>query len=163
LEYKLGVWLAGAAALMLGSMDAGAQDAKISKVELRQCGIYSHELKERESDTASQSGKRRIVGNNRLVQETSQIPARSGVSFGCQITLHGTPKGATAGFVAVMRLPPGAPRETLRGSQSYPIGGEGGYVGYTFRGGENTVAGNWTLEIWVDEKKFASASFTMKK
>ena len=166
MDYKLGVWMAGlvgAAALVLGGMDAGAQDAKISKVELRQCGIYSNEPGERESDPTSPSGKRRMVGNNRLVQETRQIPAKLGVSFGCQLTLHGSPMGASAEFLAVMRLPPAAQRKELRGSQSYRIGEEGGYVGYTFRSEASIVGGDWKLEIQVGEKKFAEASFTMKK
>ena len=146
------------AALLTPSI-ADAQDANISKVELHQCGIYSNKFEVRQTDAASASGKHRLVGDNRLVQETREIPAKLGVSFGCQIMLRGSPTGARAEFIAVMRLPAGAPREELRGSQSYGIDQEGGYVGYTFRNAATRVGGTWILEIRVGDRKLADASF----
>ena len=99
----------------------------------------------------STSGKRTIVQDQHLVEETARIPARVGVSFGCQVTLQGTPAGGTADFRAVLRLP----RGEASGSQTFRIG-EAGYVGYTLRSAER---GPWILEIWVGERKLAEKSF----
>jgi hypothetical protein len=142
---------------------AAAQDAKISRVELRRCGLYANELVAGGKDSKSPSGTRRVVGNSRLVRETREIPASVGTAFGCEVLLRGAPRGAMAGFVAVLRLPVGAARESFRGPQSFPIGEGGGYVGYTFRNEANLVEGDWNLEIWVNEKKLAEASFAVTK
>ena len=150
-------------AVAMPAAGAAAQDAKISSVELRQCGIYKNEQVAREKGAQSASGTSRAVGNSRLVRETREIPARVGTAFGCEVMLHGAPSGAMAGFVAVLRLPAGAARESFRGSQSFPIGEKGGYVGYTFRREANLVSGDWLLEIWVDEKKVAEAAFVVTK
>jgi hypothetical protein len=141
---------------------AAAQAPQVSSVELQRCGLYESREAAREDDPQSPSGKRRIVHDNRLTKETLSVPARPGTKFGCEIVLHGAPEGAQAQFRAVLRLPPGAPRESLAGSQTYPIGGVG-YVGYTFRNPALLVAGPWTLQIWVQEKKLAEKTFSVTR
>jgi hypothetical protein len=126
-----------------------AQDAKVSGVDLRQCGVYTNEPG--------------AVGDSRLVRETREIPAGIGTAFGCEVVLRGAPRGAMAEFVVVPRLPAGAARESYRGPQSFPVDEGGGYVGYTFRSEENLVAGPWNLEIWVNEKKLAETAFVVTK
>jgi hypothetical protein len=132
---------------------AGAAHAQttVSKVELHACGVYERKVENREDDERSASGKRTIVQDQRLVEETSRIPAKVGVSFGCQVTLQGTPATGTADFRAVLRLP----RGEASGSQTFRIG-EAGYVGYTLRTAER---GPWILEIWVGEQKHAEKTF----
>jgi len=141
---------------------AAAQAPAVSKVELQRCGLYESREGAREDDAQSPSGKRRIVHDNRLTKETLHVPAREGTKFGCEIVLHGTPEGAQAQFRAVLRLPPGSPRAQLAGSQSYAIGALG-YVGYTFRNPALLVAGPWTLQVWVQEKKLAEKTFTVTR
>jgi hypothetical protein len=135
-----------------------AQAMMISRVDLHQCGIYENRVESREDDAQSASGKRTIVTDNRLVQETLNIPAKVGVKFGCLVVPQGAPPGQTANFLVVMRLPAGSQRKQLSGSQSYVIG-EGGHVGYTFRTPESVLRGPWTLEIWVAERKLAEKRF----
>jgi len=132
---------------------AGAAHAQttVSKVELHACGVYERKVENREDDEGSASGKRTIVQDQRLVEETARIPAKAGVSFGCQVTLQGTPATGTADFRAVLRLP----RGDASGSQTFRIG-EPGYVGYTLRTAER---GPWILEIWVGEQKLAEKTF----
>ena len=137
---------------------AAAQAPVISRVDLQQCGIYDSRIERREEDAQSASGKRAIVQDNRLLTETSRIPARVGVKFGCHVVPQGTPAGELATFRAVLRLPAGAPKEQLSGSQSYVIG-DGGYVGYTFRDTDPVLRGEWTLQIWVGERKLAEKTF----
>lgn len=132
---------------------AGAAHAQtISKVELHACGVYERKVENREDDDKSASGKRTIIQDQHLVEETSRIPAKAGVSFGCQVTLQGTPMGEVAEFRAVMRVP----RGEASGSQAFRIG-DPGYVGYTLRTAER---GPWILEIWVGEKKLAEKTFS---
>jgi len=138
------------AALALVCGAASAQT--ISKVELHACGIYERKVENREDDRQSATGKRTIVQEQRLVDETTRIPARVGVSFGCQVTLQGAPIGEVAEFRAVMRIP----RGEASGSQAFRIG-DPGYVGYTLR---NTDRGPWVLEIWLGERKLAEKAFT---
>ena len=138
------------AALVLFSCAAHAQT--VSKVELHACGVYERRVENQENDAQSASGKRTIVQDQRLVEETSRIPAKAGISFGCQVTLQGTPTGEVAEFQAVMRLP----RGQVSGSQAFRIG-EPGYVGHTLRTAER---GPWVLEIWIDERKLAEKTFT---
>jgi hypothetical protein len=138
-----------AALALLGGV---AHAQTVSKVELHACGVYERKVEDREEDGQSASGKRTIVQDQRLVEETARIPARVGVSFGCQVTLQGTPASGTADFRAVLRLP----RGDASGSQTFRIG-EAGYVGYTLRSAER---GPWILEIWVGERKLAEKTFT---
>jgi hypothetical protein len=138
------------AALALFTGAASAQT--VSKVELHACGVYERKVENREDDRQSASGKRTIIQEQRLVEETARIPARIGVSFGCQVTLQGAPAGGTAEFRAVLRLP----RGEASGSQIFRIG-EAGHVGYTLRTAER---GPWILEIWIGEKKLAEKTFT---
>jgi hypothetical protein len=139
------------AALVLFTGAAHAQTT-VSKVELHACGVYERKVENREDDERSASGKRTIVQDQRLVEETARIPAKVGVSFGCQVTLQGTPADGTAEFRAVLRLP----RGEASGSQAFRIG-EAGYVGYTLRSAER---GPWILEIWVGERKLGEKTFT---
>ena len=145
--------VAAALALLLSSGALSAQaPALVSRADLQQCGVYEARPGEREDDLRSPTGKRTIVEDNRLVEETLRIPARAGVKFGCRVVLQGMPAGEEAGFVAVLRLP----HAQVSGSQAYRIG-EPGYVGYTLR---NAEPGPWTLEIWVGERKLAEKTFT---
>ncbi|MEA3193908.1 MAG: hypothetical protein QOD26_2241 [Betaproteobacteria bacterium] len=123
----------------------------ISKVELQACGVYESTPQVREDDARSVTGKRTIVQDERLMNETSRIPARVGVKFGCQVILQGAPAGEVAEFRAVMRVP----RGEASGSQAFRIG-DPGYVGYTLRTAER---GPWILEIWVGENKLAEKTF----
>ena len=144
------------AALVLLTGAAHAQT--VSKVELQECGVYERKVEQREDDAQSASGKRTIVQDQRLVNETNRVPGRVGVHFGCQVVLQGTPAKGLATFRAVLRFPPGARREEVSGSQAYNIG-EAGHVGYTFGSADALAYGEWTLQIWVDERKLAEKTF----
>jgi len=151
------------AALTLALLVTGpalGQAPVISKVELQACGVYERTVERREDDARSASGKRTIVQDHRLVNETTRIPGRVGLHFGCQVVLQGAPADGLATFRAVLRLPPGARREELSGSQAYNIG-EPGHVGYTFGSGDALAYGEWTLQIWVDERKLAEKTFVV--
>lgn len=141
------------AALVLFAGAAHAQS--ISRVDLQACGTYESTVQSREADAQSASGKRTIVQDERLVDETTRIPWRVGLKFGCQVILQGVPPGDVVDFRAVMRLP----RGEMSGSQAYRIG-EPGYVGYTLRGGD--PAGEWALEIWIEQRKLAEKRFVIE-
>jgi hypothetical protein len=138
------------AALALFSCAAHAQ--VVSRVDLQGCGIYERKVQGREDDAGSATGKRTVVRDEQLVNETSRIPPRIGVNFGCQVTLQGSPAGEVAEFRAVMRVP----RGEASGSQAFRIG-DPGYVGYTL---PTTERGPWILEIWVGDRKLAEKTFT---
>ena len=141
--------LAALALLLTGAAHA---QVVISKVELQSCGVYERTVQGREEDAQSASGKRTIVQDEHLVNETTKIPARPGVMFGCQVTLQGTPASEVAEFRAVLLVP----RGEASGSQAFRIG-EPGYVGYKLR---TTERGPWVLQIWVGEQKLAEKAFT---
>jgi len=135
---------------------AGAVHAQtISRVDLQACGIYEAKVDGREDDAASRSGKRTIVQDERLVNETTRIARRAGMKFGCQVILQGVPPGDIVDFRAVLRLPGGQ----SSGSHAYRIG-EPGYVGYTLR--STDPSGEWALEIWIDQRKLAEKRFLIE-
>jgi hypothetical protein len=128
---------------------AGAAHAQttVSKVELHACGVY-----ERKVGAGGRTGRERqahlvVIGSGVTGVEFVHMFS----SFGCQVTLQGTPASGTADFRAVLRLP----RGEASGSQSFRIG-EAGYVGYTLRSADR---GPNTLEIWVGEQKLAEKTF----
>jgi hypothetical protein len=141
------------AALVLLAGTAHAQ--VISRVDLQACGIYESTVQGRENDAKSASGKRTIVQDERLVTETTRLPWRAGLKFGCQVLIQGVPPGDVVGFRAILRFQ----RGEISGSQAYPIG-EPGYVGYTLRSGDPT--GEWALEIWIDQRKLAEKRFLIE-
>ena len=135
---------------------AGAAHAQvISRVDLHACGTYQSTVQGREDDARSASGKRTIVQDERLVNETTRIARRAGVKFGCQVTLQGVPPGDVVDFRAILRLP----RGESSGSHAYRIG-EPGYVGYTLRNAD--PSGEWALEIWIDQRKLAEKRFLIE-
>ena len=139
---------------------AAAQEPVVSKVELSACGVYERKVQGREDDAQSASGKRTIVEDHQLLDETTRIPGRVGLHFGCQLVLQGTPARGLATFRAVLRLPPGSHPAQLSGSQTYNIG-DPGHVGYSFGSGDALAYGEWTLQIWVDERKLAEKIFVV--
>ena len=60
--------------LLLFAGAAIAQAPAISKVELKECGVYESKVERREDDAQSASGKRTIVQGERLVNETLRLP-----------------------------------------------------------------------------------------
>jgi hypothetical protein len=142
MKNRLAAFLCLAALQGGAAAQAPAPAPAVSRVELRDCGLYE----------------------NRLVQATGRIPLKVGTSFGCHVVMHGKPEGAEATFRAVMRLPATDPAtggaRVLSGEKSYPLGSEG-FVGLTLREGANFVAGTWLLEIWVAGKKHAETKFSL--
>lgn len=135
---------------------AGAAHAQvISRIDLQACGVYETTARAREDDAQSASGKRTIVQDERLVNETTRLARRTGVRFGCQVLLQGVPPGDVVNFRAVLRLPGGE----SSGSYAYRIG-EPGYVGYTLR--STDPSGEWALEIWIDQRKLAEKRFVIE-
>jgi hypothetical protein len=163
MKNRLAAFLCLAALQGGAAAQAPAPAPAVSRVELRDCGLYESKQVNRESDAASTSGRHNIV-ENRLVQATGRIPLKVGTSFGCHVVMHGKPEGAEATFRAVMRLPATDPAtggaRVLSGEKSYPLGSEG-FVGLTLREGANFVAGTWLLEIWVAGKKHAETKFSL--
>jgi len=135
------------------ALAAGAALAQVvSRVDLQACGLYERSVQAREDDARSASGKRTIVQDERLVTETTRVAWRVGAKFGCQVILQGVRPGVVVDFRAILRFPSGQ----ISGSQAYPIG-EPGYVGYALREGD--PAGEWALEIWVEQRKLAEKRF----
>jgi hypothetical protein len=138
------------------------------RVEIIDRGIYT-----------TVSGATRIMPNGigeatveelQLEHSTTAIPARPGISFGFEFTVHGRPPGTLVELTATVIFPPpgltppgrSAPVASS-GSPMVVVIGEGAvtYRGYTFDYEWETVPGVWRFEVRIGDRLLAVQSFTV--
>ena len=99
-------------------------------------------------------GQAHAVADAVLLEETSNIHARQGTSFGLRVSVSGKPSGATVPIRAKCLHPKFTDPATGRSSEveEWPgtgVIGRSGYMGYTFDNDWELVPGQWTIEVSV--------------
>lgn len=137
-----------------------AQGLRLHGVVVAEKGIYRADASVVESAT----GVRR-VRNAKLVQATTDIPARLGVRFGLRFALQGVPIGAPAKLELVTRFP-------RQGLVQHPGGvvfehryvvevnvGVPQYRDFQFDEHYELVTGRWVFEFWHSGRKIGEQRF----
>ena len=144
-----------------------AQTPTIDRVNVTEYGIYTSD--NLRPDKPSEDGvKNTTITNVKLAARTHQVPLQKGVQFGFRFVIEGSPAKATVPVRTVIIYPgdgahmPGSaePMRSTTWNDNDPIGPEL-YYGYTLEDDWELIPGNWTLELWVGDKKLASQTFTV--
>jgi hypothetical protein len=99
-------------------------------------------------------GQAHAVADAVLFEQTSNIHARQGTSFGLRVSVSGKPSGATVPIRAKCLHPKFTDPAAGRSSEVEEWPGTGviglsGYMGYTFDNDWELVPGQWTIEVSV--------------
>lgn len=102
--------------------------------------------------SGSIQGQAHAVADAVLLEQTSDIRARRGTSFGLRVRLSGKPSGAAVSIKAKCLHPKFTDPATGRSSEveEWPgtgLIGRSVYVGYTFDNEWELVPGQWTIEV----------------
>jgi len=131
------------------------QRATIDDLQVVEFGTFQ-KTDERGTMAASGSiqGQAHAVVDAVLLEQTSDIHARRGTSFGLRVSFSGNPSGATLPIRAKCLHPKFTDPATGRSSEveEWPgtgVMGRSGYVGYTFDNDWELVPGQWTIEVSV--------------
>jgi hypothetical protein len=160
------VFLAGAdSSIAKGEVDQ-AQTAQVESVEVIEHGIYTADEQSCHRDEQGILECARADVHHSVT--TLTVPAQHGIHFGFRYRIVGTPDGASVKVTRITNFPPpglskpGAP-ELLRKYQYTDDEkvGQVGFVDYSFDDPWELVGGSWTIEIWIDNRRRASETFTV--
>lgn len=149
---------------------ARAQDAPLPfKVELIDTGIYEVGGVEVRAAPGTASGKVATLEEIRLIQITSEVPAKLGSTFGFRYRLLGVPEGPLGSLSMralhpPMRGPDG--RVTSTSSADTEVDGVRGVgegaVAYTLSEPFEVLRGTWELQLLYKGKPVLARTFVLK-
>jgi hypothetical protein len=161
--------IGGIAALSAIMVAVGANPAPSLKGEVIEFGICKSVDKEKvtaEPDTPN--GKRTTTKEVEFTVHTDKIPATKGVVFGFRYKVTGAPDNESLALEKRVKHPPFKNTKGEMESE-YKVAlkktpKDGSIVsveGYRFGRPEDLTLGVWTFEIWAQDKKLVSQSFTV--
>jgi len=156
--------------LLFCSSSVCAQAPRIDRINIVAKGIYQAEVTKTVEDRGQATGQRQIVGNIKLVENTTSIPARNPILFGFDYVIVGAPDGAHVS-VKVLAI---YPKEGLKNPKTHETTyrdeyaiertvGATHFKGYKIDSDWEAVPGVWTFQIWHHNRKLAEQSFTLVK
>lgn len=154
--------------LLLMAACAGADGARIDRIDVIDKGIYAIETGAQSPAAGTPTGEVTAVSAARLVEATATIPARTGLEFGFRFIVVGAPHGAAVPLEMVTLYPepglrePGGAEPVRRSAvpRTKTIG-ETEYTGYGFENAWEAVPGPWTFQIWHGDRMLAEERFTV--
>ena len=144
------------------------QSGVVESVKIGDKGIYDVEIVGRIHSKDSPGSIRNVIGQPRIVERTTAVPARPCVSFGFEYMIYGAPPGAQIPLRMVTRFPDAGIRNPKTGVMSHVSEvlvprtiGQPHYRVYTFEEPWEIVPGIWKFEIWHEHRKLAERSFSV--
>jgi len=151
--------------LLLFAAPVHAQDVRIDGIEIVRAGIYDMAVISTERDA---DGVLQHVANYRLIESTTSVPMRLGVTFGIEYRLIGEPGGERVTVRRAYRFPqpggrpPGASVPLLTSSAPYEVTVNGNATAsYTLEEPWELLSGIWVIEIWHGDHKLGEQAFTL--
>src|SRR5262245_26561804 len=146
---------------------AHAQSTWVDRIEILEAGIYSVDRIKSIDDPNLVTGKRNI-SDLRLIQQTTEVPARVGVTFGFRYRIGGENTGSMVPLKIVTRFPQEGLRNPARAETQYRddymssvVVGQDVTTAYTFEAPWEAVPGVWVFEIWQASRKLGEQAFNV--
>jgi hypothetical protein len=142
--------------------------AKVDTVEILEWGIYTSEVRDDVEAEGTVQGTWRLVEKVNVIAQTDSIPAKVGTHFGFWFVVKGEPKGEEI-LITFVNFLPGLKNpkkdEVLYEERYMSIVriGEPSFKGYSFDFDWETVPGEWTFQIYHEDKELAKKSFVVYK
>jgi hypothetical protein len=149
---------------LLAGTPAWAQT--IDHIDIVEYGIYTADKLKSQRDENGQLHS--IIGDVKLEEATTTVPAEPGVKFGIKFRVTGEPDRKPVAIRKVMIYPqpglraPNAPEPLLRSEDPIsPTIGETVYIGFEFDDPWEQVPGVWTMQLWQGDRMLAEQRFTI--
>ena len=147
---------------------AEAQPSPSVKGEILEFGIYKSVAgKTTTENPDTPNGKRTTSKEIEFTEHTEKIPGTKGVSFGIRYKVTGI-TGDSVELKKVVKHPPFKNKKgEMETEYSLPLtkkvkdGAAVGVEGYSLGGNAQSPAGAWTFEIWYQDQKLVSQSFSV--
>ena len=114
-------------------------------------------------------GRQGVASNVYFLRDTPAVTTRLGTSFGADILLVGARRGASATHRTAWKVPGNGAVDAKTGNVFREFGsnftariGTPTYRGYKFTEPWEVVPGEWTLEVWQDDRKLVGRKFVIK-
>jgi hypothetical protein len=154
--------------LLLASISSTAGAQTIQRIDITEVGIYRlGQVTETRGALGTATGEVHILADINLVQATTTIPARLGVTLGIRYRIVGQ-TGEKVRLKVVWLIPqpgirnPNTGNTTVRDESDWDrTVGSMFHNGYTFDNPWEIVTGTWTYEIWDGNRKLATQSFNV--
>jgi hypothetical protein len=147
-----------------------AQTLRVDKIDISDAGIYTGEVIKKTPDPTDPTGFLSTLGEVKLVERTTIVPAKLGVRFGMHWVFMGASKSGSADIRLVTRFPASGLRNSKTGEISFRSEntfsrkiGAANFYEYTLENDWEVVPGVWIFEFWHKDRKLAEQSFTLMK
>jgi hypothetical protein len=143
--------------------------ADIDVLDIIKFGIFKAELISKEEAPGAAAGRKNIIKNVVLVEQTANIPAYVGTRFGFEFIIKGRPAGDKVDLTYKYFHPLITNPQTGKLFTSQEITSKNKEIGkatsisYTFDYPWEMVPGEWTFQIFHNDKKMAEKSFYIYK
>jgi len=154
--------------LLLTAALGTAHAATVKRVEITEFGIYTSRTDKTLDAPGAATGVTKLVSDIELVKSTTTVPARVGANFGFRYRIVG--EGKTVTVKKITHIPEPGIRNPVSGNTIVTSVvniertiGDVHFTSYSLDQDFEVVPGTWTMEIWIDDRKWASQSFELVK
>jgi hypothetical protein len=139
----------------------GQQAIRVVGAKVTEVGIYQAKVLAAGANAAGV--KHQGLDEFKLLESTTNVPARIGIRFGFRYEIFGTPTNAPVTLTMVRKHPP--IKNTMTGKieteETYPLRSRIGktYTSVSFDEESDLVPGPWTFEVRCEGKKLCEQSF----
>lgn len=158
--------LLGASLCLAGG--AAAQPARIDRITIVESGLLEARKVDQMATPGTASGHTSVLDSVVFYESSRRVPARVGVQFGVRYRITGVPSGQEATIRTKWLVPAPGMRNPLTGkvtrvdeADETVVTGTDRLAGYKFSQAWEVVPGQWTLELWSDDRKLGSVTFTV--
>jgi len=145
------------------TMAVRAREVRVAEAEVTEVGIYTSRVVRVTSNADVIQGKLDWLDGFTLIQSTTNVPARIGTRFGFRFRVLGSPPNAPIVLRVVGKHPPftnpGTGKTTTRDEYELPSWIGDTYTSFSFDEEWELVVGEFTFEIWHEDKKLCKQSF----
>lgn len=136
----------------------------VTGAEITETGIYTADITRDKGDVGVASKNRNVIDNQKLVRETTLVPAKKGVRFGFRYSVEGSPDGKAVYLDMKHSHPPiQAPGQSEPSTESsYRLKSWIGdtYTSFKMQEDWEVVVGDWVFQVWHDGALLAEQKFT---
>ena len=155
--------------LTLGA-SAQSSGARVDRIEVLDAGFTEVDIRRVQGAGGATGGRQGVTRNVYFLREPPAVTARLGTSFGADIVALGARRGASATLRTAWKVPAPGAIDAKTGNVFREFGsnftariGTPTYRGYKFTESWEVVPGEWTLEIWRDERKLLERKFVISE